>query len=83
MYVWNVETCGSDEKEIAYKISVRLLEGRDSSGDQRTDERIVEDSITQSCIEEIGRKSVDWNQAVWDWDQWWVILNTTLNHNVS
>jgi len=56
--------CGTDEKEIAYKISVRLLEGRDSSGDQRTVGRIVEDSITQAFIEEIGRESVDWNHAI-------------------
>jgi len=43
---------------------VRLLEGRDSSGDQRTVGRIVEDSITQAFIEEIGRESVDWNHAI-------------------
>ena len=55
---------GTDEKEIAYKISVILLEGRDSSGDQRTNGRIVEDFMTQAYIEETGRESVDWNEAV-------------------
>jgi len=63
MCVCNVETYGTDEKEISYKISVRLLEERDSSGNQRTDGRIVEDCITIADIEEIGRESVDWNKA--------------------
>jgi hypothetical protein len=53
-----------------------LLEGGDSSRDQRTVERIVEDFIMQAYIDEIGRESVGWNQTVKDWDQWWDILNT-------
>jgi hypothetical protein len=36
----------------------------------------------QVYIEEIGRKSVDWNQPVEGWDQWCVILNAALNHYV-